>query len=101
MTHLRQKPPAERTPEWLIGLLIAIVLVTVGWFFLRSIGAGDDPVLGDASTGESEAAAEAWDAPDGLATAEIQLQLRVEVLEDGWVTVPVATSRTLPFSSTR
>ena len=58
MTHLRQKPPAERTPEWLIGLLIAIVLVTVGWFFLRSIGAGDDPVLGDASTGESEAAAE-------------------------------------------
>ena len=47
MTNRRRTAPSERTPEWLIGLLIAIVLVTAGWFFLRSIGAGDDPVLGD------------------------------------------------------
>ncbi|HEY5652290.1 MAG TPA: TlpA disulfide reductase family protein [Acidimicrobiia bacterium] len=54
MAHLRDKGPSERTPEWLIGLLIAVVVVTVGWFFLRSIGAGDDPVLGDdAPPGES------------------------------------------------
>jgi thiol-disulfide isomerase/thioredoxin len=49
MTHLGDKNPSERTPEWLIGLLIAIVVVTAGWFFLRSVGAGDDPVLGDGS----------------------------------------------------
>ncbi len=54
MTHRRNPAPSERTPEWLIGLLIAIVLVTVGWFFLRSIGAGDDPVLVD--DGQAEAA---------------------------------------------
>lgn len=58
MTHIRSKPQPERTPEWLIGLLIAIVLVTIGWFFLQSIGAGDDPVLG----GES--------APDAVADPE-------------------------------
>jgi hypothetical protein len=53
MTHRRRPAPDERTPEWLIGLLIAIVLVTVGWFFLRSIGAGDDPVLGDERQGDA------------------------------------------------
>lgn len=47
MVHRRDPAPSERTPEWLIGLLIAIVLVTVGWFFLRSVGAGDDPVVTD------------------------------------------------------
>lgn len=53
MSHRRDPAPDERTPEWLIGLLIAIVLVTVGWFFLRSIGAGDDPVLGDERQGDA------------------------------------------------
>lgn len=53
MTHRRHEPPADRTPEWLIGLLLAIVLVTAGWFFLRAIGAGDDPVLGDGSNAEA------------------------------------------------
>lgn len=47
MTHRRASAPSERTPEWLIGLLIAIVLVTAGWFLLRSAGAGDNPVVGD------------------------------------------------------
>ena len=54
MTHRRVPDPDERTPEWLIGLLIAIVLVTAGWFFLRSVGAGDNPVLVD--DGQAEAA---------------------------------------------
>ncbi len=53
MTHRRDPTPSERTPEWLIGLLIAIVLVTVGWFLLRSAGAGDNPVLVD--DGQAEA----------------------------------------------
>lgn len=53
MTHRRVPDPDERTPEWLIGLLIAIVVVTAGWFFLRSVGAGDNPVLVD----DGEAAA--------------------------------------------
>ncbi len=53
MTHRRESAPSERTPEWLIGLLIAIVLVTVGWFVLRSAGAGDNPVLGDENRAEA------------------------------------------------
>jgi thiol-disulfide isomerase/thioredoxin len=56
MTHRRTPAPSERTPEWLIGLLIAIVLVTAGWFFLRSVGAGDNPVLTE--DGQAGAAAE-------------------------------------------
>ncbi len=60
MAHMRDKAPIQRTPEWLIGLLIAVVIVTVGWFFLRSIGAGDDPVLGDGDpTGEPSGSANA------------------------------------------
>lgn len=55
MTHRRNPAPSERTPEWLIGLLIAIVLVTAGWFLLRSAGAGDNPVLGDENRSESTA----------------------------------------------
>ena len=54
MTHRRDPAPTERTPEWLIGLLIAIVLVTVGWFLLQAAGAGDNPVLAD--DGQAEAA---------------------------------------------
>lgn len=53
MTHRRNQTPSERTPEWLIGLLIAIVLVTLGWFFLRAAGAGDNPVLGEESQPEA------------------------------------------------
>lgn len=37
-------------PDWLIGLVLAIVVVTAGFAYLRSIGAGDDPVLGDGTT---------------------------------------------------
>lgn len=58
MTHRRNPAPSERTPEWLIGLLIAVVLVTAGWLFLRSVGAGDNPVLGDDGRAEPEAASE-------------------------------------------
>ncbi len=59
MTHRRTKAPSERTPEWLIGLLAAIVLVTVGWFFLRSLGAGDNPVLAVDAAAETVASPEA------------------------------------------
>lgn len=59
MTHRRITPPAERTPEWLIGLMVAVVLVTVGWLFLRSVGAGDNPVLADDTAAEVEAAPDA------------------------------------------
>lgn len=41
-----------KTPDWLVGFLIALVVVTAGWLFLQSIGAGDDPVVGgEASSG--------------------------------------------------
>ncbi len=59
MTHRKDSEPIERTPEWLIGLLIAIVLVTVGWFVLRAAGAGDNPVLGDRTQGEAATEPEA------------------------------------------
>ena len=39
-------------------------------------------------------------ATEPLATAEVQLQLRVEVLEDGWVTVPVLPLGTPVTSAT-
>lgn len=33
----------RRIPDWLVGLLIAVVLVPVMLWLLREIGAGDDP----------------------------------------------------------
>ena len=33
----------RRLPDWLIGLLIAIVLVAGVWLWLSLAGAGDDP----------------------------------------------------------
>lgn len=33
----------EPLPEWLIGLLIAVVVVMVAWLWLSLAGAGDDP----------------------------------------------------------
>lgn len=47
MSQRRQDQIATQVPEWLLGLLIAIVIVTIGWFFLDSIDVGDDPVIGD------------------------------------------------------
>ena len=42
MTH-RKSPSREPLPEWLIGLLVAIVIVTLTWIWLSVSGAGDDP----------------------------------------------------------
>lgn len=33
----------RRVPDWLVGLLIAVVLVPVMLWVLRTVGAGDDP----------------------------------------------------------
>lgn len=33
----------RRLPEWLIGLILAVVLVVAGFFLLDALGAGDDP----------------------------------------------------------
>lgn len=37
--------PRRRVPDWLIGLLIAVVLVPLVLWVLRSVGAGDDPTF--------------------------------------------------------
>jgi thiol-disulfide isomerase/thioredoxin len=39
--------------------MVAVVVVTVGWLFLRSVGAGDNPVLADDGAAEVEAAPDA------------------------------------------
>ncbi len=41
----RDGRPARRLPEWLIGLLLAIVLVVAGALILTALGAGDDPTF--------------------------------------------------------
>ena len=45
--------PITKTPDWLVGFLIALVVVTAGWFYLQAIGTGDDPVLGSDTSGAS------------------------------------------------
>ncbi len=45
MRHIRED---ARMPEWLIGLVIALVLTIVGYIVLRAVGAGDDPTLSGA-----------------------------------------------------
>ncbi len=53
---MADEQPITKTPDWLVGFLIALVVVTAGWFYLQSIGAGDDPVLGSGtSSGASSA----------------------------------------------
>jgi len=43
-----------RLPEWLIGLLLAIVVVAVGLWLLGLIGAGDDPSFDSGHVGASQ-----------------------------------------------
>lgn len=59
MTHRVEKAESKPVPDWLIGLVLAVVLVTAGWFYLRSVGAGDDPVLGADTQPEPGASPEA------------------------------------------
>ncbi|MEX2423877.1 MAG: hypothetical protein WD990_07860 [Acidimicrobiia bacterium] len=49
MSHRPTPPPEPRrpTPDWLIGLAIAIVVVILGAVVLSAIGAGDDPTFSD------------------------------------------------------
>lgn len=53
MTEQNNKPK-EQYPAWFIGFLLAIVVVAAGFWYLQSIGAGDNPVLGDGDTSSSE-----------------------------------------------
>ena len=50
--HRESKSNERRIPDWLIGLVIAIVVVVGVAIYLRSIGAGDDPAF-EADTSES------------------------------------------------
>jgi thiol-disulfide isomerase/thioredoxin len=50
------KQPMTKTPDWLVGFLIAVVVVTAGWLYLQSIGAGDDPVLGSETSSDDSGA---------------------------------------------
>lgn len=42
MAH-RDENGRKQLPEWLLGLLIAIVVVFVAWVWLSLVGTGDDP----------------------------------------------------------
>lgn len=46
---------ASRIPDWLIGLVLAILVVAAGFAYLRSIGAGDDPAF-ESESSEPESA---------------------------------------------
>ncbi|MEX1038032.1 MAG: hypothetical protein WDZ96_04150 [Acidimicrobiia bacterium] len=39
------KAPKSKRPPWLVGLLIAIVLVVVVLFIANLLGFGDDPAI--------------------------------------------------------
>lgn len=59
VTHVeseRSRLSLRRLPEWLIGLLVAVVVTAVGFWLLGLAGAGDDPRF--AEPGASDAAAE-------------------------------------------
>jgi len=45
MRHVRKD---GKRPEWLIGLIIAVVITLIGFIVLRAIGAGDDPTFSGA-----------------------------------------------------
>lgn len=55
---------ASRVPDWLVGLVLAILVVTAGFAYLRSIGAGDDPAF-EADSSEPESAATSFVLWDG------------------------------------
>lgn len=46
----------RRIPDWLIGLILAILLVVVGFLLFDRLGVGDDPAFEDTGA----AAAVAW-----------------------------------------
>lgn len=46
MTPPPGRPPRP-TPEWLIGLAIAIAIVILGALVLSFLGAGDDPTFSE------------------------------------------------------
>jgi hypothetical protein len=39
----RNERRRRRVPDWLVGLILAIVLFVAGFLLLRAMGAGDDP----------------------------------------------------------
>lgn len=39
---------SRRVPPWLLGLIIAAVIFTLGYLIYQGLGFGDDPVIGSA-----------------------------------------------------
>lgn len=37
------EPTPRRLPDWLIGLLLAVAIVLIGFLAFRALGGGDDP----------------------------------------------------------